>query len=151
ASDFLDLFGACRASLGLCMLPVREPLIQIMWKAFWVVFLHYGAVPLALASQAGRDWGIERQAYLDPATGVRVWDLTKPPYFADNLYFHFSNFTAHNRFLIFVSERGGSRQLCRCEVATGRIVQLTDDPTIHAATGCPDPTNPRRLYCLRGP
>ena len=104
-----------------------------------------------LAADAGRDWGIERQAYLDPVTHVRVWELTKPGSVSDNLYFHFSNFTADNRYVIFVSNRTGSSQLFRAEVETGRIVQLTDGPRVNAHAACPDHTDARRLYYLRGP
>jgi len=103
------------------------------------------------AGQAGKDWGIERESYLDPVTGVRVLELTRGTNIADNLYFHFSNSTADNQNFIFVSDRTGSRQLFRSEVESGRIVQLTDDQAVNASIACPDRTNPRRLYCLRGP
>ncbi len=105
----------------------------------------------ACASQIGKDWGVERQSYLDPVTGVRIWEMTKGPSSGDNLYFHFSNFTADNRYLIFVSDRTGSSQIFRAEVETGRLVQLTDDPAIQSRTACPDHTEARRLYYLRGP
>ena len=103
-----------------------------------------------VASNVGKDWGVERESYLDSVTGVRVWELTRGTNVADNFYFHFSNFTADNRYLIFVSDRTGSRQLFRVEVETGRIMQLTDDPAVNASSACPDPTNARRLYHLRG-
>ncbi|MCL4722634.1 MAG: hypothetical protein M5U12_33590 [Verrucomicrobia bacterium] len=83
----------------------------------------------------GRDWGVERQTYTDPVTGLSVQELTRPGTAADNLYFHFSNFTADNRHVLFTSDRTGSTQLYRAEVATGRIVQLTADPEVSAATG----------------
>ncbi|MBI3849714.1 MAG: PD40 domain-containing protein [Verrucomicrobia bacterium] len=104
----------------------------------------------ALHEKAGKDWGVEREACLDPVTGVRVWELTKGTNAANNLYYHFSNFTADNRYLIFLSNRTGSWQLFRAEVETGRLVQLTDDPQVNAGTGCLDHTNARRLYHLRG-
>jgi len=102
------------------------------------------------ASSIGKQWGVERESYLDPATGVRVWEITRGTDVADNLYFHVSNFTADNRYLIFVSDRTGSRQIFRAEVETGSIVQLSDDPAIKAHSACPDHLNARRLYCLRG-
>ena len=98
----------------------------------------------------GKDWGVERQAYVDPVTGVRVWELSAAPSTAGNLYYHFSNFTADNRYLIFVSNRSGSEQLFRAEVTSGRLVQLTDDRGVSARTACPDHTDARRLYYLRG-
>ena len=105
----------------------------------------------SLASDVGRDWGSERESYLDPVSKVRVWELTKGTNAADNLYFHFSNFTADNRYLIFVSNRAGSWQVFRADVETGRLVQITDDPAVNPRTACPDHTTARRLYCLRGP
>lgn len=117
----------------------------------WVVLASLIGCALAVsAGQAGKDWGVERESHEDLETGVRVWELTKPGSVADNLYFHFSNFTADNTQLIFVSDRTGSRQLYRSEVTTGRITQITDDPGINASSACPDPLNPRRVYCLRG-
>jgi hypothetical protein len=77
--------------------------------------------------------------------------VTKGPGASDNLYFHFSNFTADNHFLIFVSNRGGAWQIFRAEVETGRVVQLTDLAATGAHTACPDPTSARRLHYLRGP
>ncbi len=109
---------------------------------------------LALLLQApakggvGRDWGIERQSYLDPATGVRVWEMAAAGA-SDNLYFHFSNFTADNRYLLFSSNRTGVAQFYRVEVETGRIVQLTDDPANTGRGICPDHTEARRVYLLR--
>ncbi len=116
------------------------------------VILLLGTVGVAAeVSQVGKDWGIERDSYVDPLTGVRVMELTRGTNTADNLYFHFSNFTADNRFVIFVSDRTGSRQLFRSEVESGRVVQLTDDAAVNASSACPDYTEPRRLYFLRGP
>ncbi len=118
-------------------------------KSAWLCLFGMSCAVLQ-ASDVGKDWGIERQSYLDPVTQVRVWELTREPVTSDNLYFHFSNFTADNRFLIFVSTRNGSAQIFRAEVETGRIVQLTDDPKVNAHSACPDPTLARRLYHLRG-
>lgn len=112
--------------------------------------LFCAALPLA-ASDVGKDWSVERSSYLDPVTQLRVWEITKGPGASDNLYFHFSNFTADNRHLIFVSDRTGSSQLYRAEIESGRIVQLTDGPALNARAACPDPANARRLYVLRGP
>jgi oligogalacturonide lyase len=103
-----------------------------------------------LSGGLGRDWGVERESYVDPVTSARVWELTKGTNRADNLYFHVSNFTADNRYLLFVSDRTGAAQLYRAEVETGRLVQLTDEPAINARAACPDHTNARRVYYLRG-
>src|ERR1041385_93645 len=104
----------------------------------------------ALASNVGKDWGIEGESYVDPVTGVTVQELTRGLTASDNLYFHISNFTADNRFLIFVSDRNGSWQLFRANVEDGRLIQLTDS-VIAGRGACPDHTNARRVYSLRGP
>ena len=114
-----------------------------------IVVLNFLLCLWASASDAGKDWGVERQSYVDAVTGVKVWEMTKGTNASDNLYFHFSNFTADNRFLIFVSDRTGSTQLFRAEVETGRIVQLTDEPGLNARAACLDHTSARRLYFLR--
>lgn len=97
----------------------------------------------------GKDWGVERRSYLDSVTGVRVWEMTTTGV-SDNLYFHFSNFTADNRYLIFSSNRTGATQFYRAEIETGRITQLTDFPANTARAICPDHTNARRVYLIRG-
>src|SRR5947208_10964325 len=117
----------------------------------WTCYLGLMICRLLQASDTGKDWGVERQFYVDPVTGTRVQELTQAPSVSDNLYYHFSNFTADNRFLIFASKRNDSWQLFRAEVKTGRLVQLTDAPTAGSRSACPDPTNARRLYYLRGP
>jgi len=43
------------------------------------------------ATNAGKDWGVERESYTDPVTGVCIWELTRGPSASDNLYFHFCN------------------------------------------------------------
>jgi Tol biopolymer transport system component len=118
-----------------------------------VLWLLLGAPAAAVGaggSHAGKDWGVDRSSYEDPVTRARVWEVTRQPQVADNLYFHASNFTADNRHLIFVSDYGGSRQLFRCDLATGRVVQVTDDPGLAPYSACADPKDARRLYCLRG-
>jgi len=101
------------------------------------------------AGHVGRDWGVERETYVDPVTGVRVTELATTGT-SDNLYFHVSNFTADNRYVLFSSTRTGQRQFYRADVETGRIVQLTDDRTDNLRGLLPDHTNARRAYLMRG-
>ncbi len=111
------------------------------------------ALPAAAAQPPSlpRDLGVPRQTYTDPVTGATVMELTGPDRPADNLYFHFPNFTADNRYLLLVFRDGATRHLGRVDVASGRLVQLTQDPALAPATACPDPLDPRRVYLLRGP
>jgi len=104
----------------------------------------------ALSAQVGKDWGVERTSYADPVTGLRVQELTSGPGASANLYFHFSNFTADNRYIIFGSDRTGSAQIYRVEVESGRIVQLTAEPGVAAYGACPHPKDARRLFYTIG-
>lgn len=108
------------------------------------------AISISAAGNQGRDWGVEQRTYADPVTGLEVRELTASGSAADNLYFHCSNFTADNRYVLFTSDRSGSRQLFRAEVESGRLVQLTDEPGVAASGACPDPTAAGRVYLLRG-
>ncbi len=104
-----------------------------------------------LLAQTGKDWGVERTSYVDTVTGLRVWELTAGPSAATNLYYHFSNFTADNRYVIFASDRTGSSQIYRAEVDSGRIVQLTEEPGVSAAGACPDPRDANNVFYTQGP
>jgi oligogalacturonide lyase len=106
------------------------------------------AATLPAFGQVGRDWGVERRSYQDPVSGVRIDELATVGV-NDNLYFHFSNFTADNRYLIFSSTRTGTPQFYRAEVSTGRIVQLTDSPGGTLRGICPDRTRADRVYLIR--
>jgi oligogalacturonide lyase len=101
------------------------------------------------SAQVGRDWGTQLTTYKDPVTGVEVRELTKSPATSENLYYHFSNFTADNQYVIFSSTLDGQRHFLRADVETGRIVQLTDGAAIDSMAACPDHTEARRLYYLR--
>jgi oligogalacturonide lyase len=102
------------------------------------------------APGAGKSWGVERRSYSDPVTGMRVVEITAEGVQADNLYYHFSNFTSDNRYLIFQSNRTGTPQIYRYAVDSGEIVQLTDGAGVAAGSACPDPTNASRVYFMRG-
>jgi len=100
-------------------------------------------------AQVGRDWGVERTSYTDPVTRIQVTDLVRGPSQASNLYFHFSNFTADQKYIILSSDRSGSGQIFKVEAATGRITQLTDGKGVASTAACPHPTNAELLYYPR--
>lgn len=116
----------------------------------WCFLMLAFVEPGAQASDAGRDWGVERTTYSDPVTGIRIHELTTGTNAADNLYFHFSNFTADNRQVLFVQNRTGSPQLFTAETESGRITQCTDSPGINARSACPDPRDARQVFLMRG-
>ncbi|MBI4582751.1 MAG: hypothetical protein HY717_01775, partial [Planctomycetes bacterium] len=45
-----------------------------MFHCRFLVVIGVISFQTGLASEAGKDWGSERQAYEDPVTGVRVWE-----------------------------------------------------------------------------
>jgi len=48
-----------------------------MTRRGWItlVLLVSAVIPLP-ASDVGKDWGVEKQSWIDPGTGVRVWEMT---------------------------------------------------------------------------
>lgn len=92
--------------------------------------------------------GVEKTAHPDPVTGATIVEITQAGA-SSNLYFHFSNFTADNRYVIFANDRTGKWQLYRASIPDGEIVQLTKEPGVEAASACPDPTDARRVYFVR--
>lgn len=126
--------------------------VHCLWPALLSkgVCTAFGLYAIAALAEVGKDWGVERQSYRDPVTGINICELTRGPSASDNLYFHFSNFTADNRYVIFVSDRTGWWQIYRVNVDTGQIIQLTDSAGVQARTACPDPANARRLFYLKG-
>ena len=98
----------------------------------------------------GKVWGVEmRTSHTDPVTGAVIVEIAATAGASSNLYFHFPNFTADNRYVIFSNDRTGSPQLYRASIATGEVAQLTDEPGVAAASASPDPTDARRVYFAR--
>jgi oligogalacturonide lyase len=121
-----------------------------MTRPSWFSFLILACTSLPLlASDVGKDWGVEKQSWIDPITGVRVWEMTANKGEANTLYFHFPNFTRDSRYLLFTSNRTGTNQIYRMSIPEGRIVQLTDSPGVGGLV--PDHTNARRIYYQRRP
>jgi hypothetical protein len=100
------------------------------------------------ASEAGKDWGVEKQSWIDPATNVRIWEMTANKGEANTLYFHSPDFSRDNRYLYFTSSRSGSNQIYRMPMPEGRIVQFTGTSGVGALV--PDYADPRRIYYQRG-
>lgn len=90
------------------------------------------------------------QPYKDPKTSIEILDIAPPGAAATNLYYHFSNFTADNRYAVFASTAGQQPQIFAYEPATGQTRQLTKGPGVAAAAACPHPKNPQLLYYPRG-
>lgn len=106
--------------------------------------LMFVSVALVHAADAGN-------IYRDSVTGYEIVNLTSESLKAGNLYNHFSNFTADNKYIIFAGTEAGKRFLYRYGVSTRQITQLTNDESISAGTACPDPYDARRIYVTRGP
>ncbi len=110
----------------------------------------FQCIGLDLRAQKGAVSPAERSAYRDPLSGVEVVELTKGGN-PDNLYYHFSNFTADGKWLVFADERGQGQQVYALEAASGRIRQLTAGEGVNARSACPHPSDVKRLFYLRGP
>jgi hypothetical protein len=71
----------------------------------------------------------EWRKFTDDVTGRVVTQLTSGRTNSYPIYYFTTSFTRDGRFLVFHSERSGSVQLYRLDLATGEIGQLTDGRT----------------------
>lgn len=71
----------------------------------------------------------ERRTFIDETTGRSITQLTGARAHSYPLYYFVTSFTPDGKYLVFHSERGGSVQLYRLDLATGEIGQLTDGHT----------------------
>ena len=76
----------------------------------------------------------EKREYREPATGVRVVQLTDAPCHNVHPYYNQEGFVDGSGRYVFSSNRSGIGQIYAVEIASGRIVQLTDsdDPPVLA-------------------
>lgn len=98
-----------------------------------LIYLIFSALSLAAASP-------------DPVTGVASHPLAAPAQRASNLYYHFSNFTADDRYVILAVDG----QVCAFEVASGTLRNLTEGPGVAAAAASPHPRDKDLIYYWRG-
>ena len=68
----------------------------------------------------------EKREFSDPATDVRVIQLTDQPCANTNAYYNQEQFIGGSERFVFTSTRSGTQQLYTVEVSSGKIVQLTD-------------------------
>ncbi|MBL0160351.1 MAG: hypothetical protein IPP47_25185 [Bryobacterales bacterium] len=94
---------------------------------------------------------LNAQSYRDSSSGVEVLEFVPSTLQPTNLYFHFSNFTADNRFVIFAGTEGAHAQIYAYDVASRQIAPVTTGAGVSASSACPHPTNASILYYLRGP
>ena len=71
--------------------------------------------------------------------------IAPPGTTASNLYYHFSNFTADNRYVILAAEG----QVQKYEIAARRLTPVTSGEGVHAATACPHPEKANLVYYIR--
>ncbi len=93
---------------------------------------------------------LNAQTYKDPKSGLDIVEVDPPGSATTNLYYHFSNFTADDKSIIFASTVDGSAQVFRYEVATGKTVAVTSGPDVGAAGAGPHPKDPKLVYYPRG-
>lgn len=93
---------------------------------------------------------LNAQTYKDPKTSLEILEIAPPGAGTTNLYYHFSNFTADNRYTIFASTAAGQAQIFAYEPATGKTRQLSHGAGVAAAAACPHPKNPQLVYYPRG-
>lgn len=94
--------------------------------------------------------GQSGSVYADPVTGAEIRELVAAPATASNLYFHFSNFTADNRHVIFAREENGLAQICAADTATAGVTPLTRERGAGATAACPHPADAALVYYPQG-
>jgi oligogalacturonide lyase len=72
--------------------------------------------------------------YADPATELDVTRITDPAFASGMAPVHLRQFGRRSDFLIYWSERLGSRQVCSVDLKSGESKQLTDVPALDVST-----------------
>ena len=70
----------------------------------------------------------EKEVFADAKTGREVWQMTQGEAVSHSCYQEVEAFTEDERYLVFSSNRTGSFQLYRAELAGGELAQLSDVP-----------------------
>jgi len=91
----------------------------------------------------------EGEEYRDQETGALVRRLTGDGSHNHHLYFTSTSFVGDTEGVVFASDRSGAAQLYMLELASGRIVQLTDSRGAGGFGACLDPQG--RLFYFDGP
>ncbi len=83
------------------------------------------AVTISISHCTTQNDPVEWKKYKDPLTGYEVWQITTADTSSEALYFYAPSFTADDRYIVFSSDRSGQREIYRCDLSNGKIVQLT--------------------------
>ena len=91
-----------------------------------------------------RKFPSEKNSYKDSITGLEITMLTTSAAKDNKIYQTHPNWTADGQHIVFISDRSGTNQYYAVSVATGTIVQLTDDR--QANNACLSRTRNRMYY-----
>lgn len=86
------------------------------------------------------------QTYRDSRSGLEIREFSAPGATSQNLYYHFSNFTADDANVLF----NGGAQIWRYEMKTGLVHQVTQGDGVAPGTACPHPKKANLFYYMRG-
>ena len=103
------------------------------------------ALPL-FAAQKGTEFPADWRRYADPATEFTVYRLTDPAYASGLAAYYQRTFARRGNFLLFWSDRTGSKQAFRLDIKNGETRQLTEAAALDPAsiTLMPD----ERAFCF---
>jgi len=85
----------------------------------------------------------EMTKFTDEKTGMEVWQITSHDSISEAFYFYAPSFTADDKYLIFRSSRSGQMEIHRSDLATGEILQLTDE---NVSSACIHPDGQNMVY-----
>ena len=91
-------------------------------------------LPLAANSQKGQVYPADWRKYLDPATEFEILRLTDPSYTSLLPAFYDRAIARRGNFLIYTSDRSGSKQAFRLDLKSGIARQLTEASDIDSAS-----------------
>lgn len=79
-----------------------------------------------MASTGRKPVIVEREVLRDSRTGRELWRVSPADRPCAAGYMYITSFTPDERYLVYVADIGGSKQLYRLEIATGETLQLTE-------------------------
>ncbi|MDQ1297374.1 MAG: oligogalacturonide lyase, partial [Bacteroidota bacterium] len=79
----------------------------------------------------------------DQRTGNMVWQITSHDSISEAFYFYVNSVTSDDKYIIFRSKRSGQFEIYRCNLANGKIAQLTEEGIDNA---CIHPDGKNMVY-----
>lgn len=97
-------------------------------------------------SDIGKVFPSEKFSFRDPETGAEITQYTRVGETNRTLYFTNRPYSPDGERVVFLSDRGGARQMFLLELKSGKIVQLTDGECGANVSNCVHPARPEMYF-----